>query len=61
MDMAGTYVEAKTVIDDRFAAIICSALEHLTNMGIPALQRMQDKLAQAITEAGPGEAKHNRD
>eukprot|EP00973_Karenia_brevis_P085065 11805795-Karenia_brevis.AAC.1 len=60
-DMPGTYVEAKTVIHNRFAATICSALKHHTNMGIPALQRMQEKLAQAITEAGPREAKHNRD
>eukprot|EP00973_Karenia_brevis_P005756 784521-Karenia_brevis.AAC.1 len=29
-------------------------------MGIPALNRMQDKLVQAITEAIPREAKHNR-
>eukprot|EP00973_Karenia_brevis_P054286 7542867-Karenia_brevis.AAC.1 len=41
-DMAGTYVETKTVIDNRFAATICSALKHLTNMGMPALQRMRD-------------------
>eukprot|EP00973_Karenia_brevis_P013642 1851584-Karenia_brevis.AAC.1 len=60
-DMADTYVETKIVIDARFAATICSALKHLTNMGIPALNRMQDKLAQAITEAVRREAKHNRD
>eukprot|EP00973_Karenia_brevis_P010101 1367350-Karenia_brevis.AAC.1 len=58
--MADTDVEAKTVIDNRFAATICSALKHFSNMGIPALNRMQDKLAQAITEAIPREARHNR-
>eukprot|EP00973_Karenia_brevis_P023696 3265005-Karenia_brevis.AAC.1 len=59
--MADTYVESKTLIDTRFAATVCSALKHLTNMGVPAPSRMQDKLAQAITEAVPREAKHNRD
>eukprot|EP00973_Karenia_brevis_P055858 7768317-Karenia_brevis.AAC.1 len=59
--MSGTYVEAKAVIDARFAATVCSALKHLANMGVPALNRMQDKLAQAITEAISREAKHNRD
>eukprot|EP00973_Karenia_brevis_P001948 265138-Karenia_brevis.AAC.1 len=29
-------------------------------MGIPALSRLQDKLAQAIAEAIPREARHNR-
>eukprot|EP00973_Karenia_brevis_P039453 5447181-Karenia_brevis.AAC.1 len=48
-------------MDSRFAATVCSALKHLTNMGIPAFQMMQDKLVQAITEAGLREAKHNRD
>eukprot|EP00973_Karenia_brevis_P000193 24999-Karenia_brevis.AAC.1 len=59
--VSGTYVEEKTVIDTRFAATVCSALKHLTNMGVPALNRMQDKMAQAIAEAVPREAKHNRD
>eukprot|EP00973_Karenia_brevis_P070973 9862608-Karenia_brevis.AAC.1 len=59
--MSGTYVEANAVIDTRLAATKCSALKHLTNMGVPALNRMQDKLAQAITEAIPREAKHSRD
>eukprot|EP00973_Karenia_brevis_P050714 7045174-Karenia_brevis.AAC.1 len=59
--MSGTDVESKAVIDTRFAATICSALTHVANMGVPALNRMQGKLAQAITEAIPREAKHNRD
>eukprot|EP00973_Karenia_brevis_P071963 9999045-Karenia_brevis.AAC.1 len=29
-------------------------------MGVPALNRLQDKLAKAIAEAIPREAKHNR-
>eukprot|EP00973_Karenia_brevis_P078087 10846058-Karenia_brevis.AAC.1 len=58
--MSTTYVEEKTVIDTRFVATVCSALKNLSNMGIPALNRMQDKLAQAIAEAIPKEAKHNR-
>eukprot|EP00973_Karenia_brevis_P062881 8742134-Karenia_brevis.AAC.1 len=58
--MATTYCEAKAGIDTGFAATICSALKHLRNMGIPALNRMQYKLAQAIAEAIPREAKHNR-
>eukprot|EP00973_Karenia_brevis_P060592 8426770-Karenia_brevis.AAC.1 len=58
--MSGTHVEDKTVIDTRFAATVCSALKHLANMGVPALNRMHDKLAQAIAEAIPREAKHNR-
>eukprot|EP00973_Karenia_brevis_P013313 1808334-Karenia_brevis.AAC.1 len=49
-----------TIIDTRFAATVCSALKHLSNLGIPALNRMQDKLAQAIAEAIPREAKRNR-
>eukprot|EP00973_Karenia_brevis_P093288 12416634-Karenia_brevis.AAC.1 len=48
------------MIDTRLAATICSALKHLGNMGIPALNRLQDKLAQAIAEAIPNEARHNR-
>eukprot|EP00973_Karenia_brevis_P073686 10240743-Karenia_brevis.AAC.1 len=59
--MSGAYVEDKAVIDTRFAATVCSALKHLANMAVPARDRMQDKLAQAITEAIPREAKHNRD
>eukprot|EP00973_Karenia_brevis_P039766 5488235-Karenia_brevis.AAC.1 len=58
--MSTTYSEEKTVIDTRFAATICSALKHLANMGIPDLGSLQDKLAQAIAEAIPREAKHNR-
>eukprot|EP00973_Karenia_brevis_P024124 3329545-Karenia_brevis.AAC.1 len=58
--MADTYVEAKTVIDNRFAATACAALKHLRNIGIPALNRMQEKLVQAITEAILREVKHNR-
>eukprot|EP00973_Karenia_brevis_P086544 12001071-Karenia_brevis.AAC.1 len=59
--MSTTYGEEKTVTDTRFAAIACSALKYLSNMGIPALNRMQDKLAQAIAEAISREAKHNRE
>eukprot|EP00973_Karenia_brevis_P030111 4149392-Karenia_brevis.AAC.1 len=58
--MSETYVEAKTVIDTRFAATVCSALKHLPNMGVPAFNRLQDKLAQAMAEAIPREAKHNK-
>eukprot|EP00973_Karenia_brevis_P080954 11230631-Karenia_brevis.AAC.1 len=58
--MSGTYVEERTVIDTRFGATVCSALKHLANMGVPAPNRMQDKMAQAIAEATPREAKHNR-
>eukprot|EP00973_Karenia_brevis_P042487 5881843-Karenia_brevis.AAC.1 len=56
--MSTTYREERTVIDTRFAAAVCSALKYLSNMGIPALNRMQDKLAQAIAEAIPRGAKH---
>eukprot|EP00973_Karenia_brevis_P082822 11482775-Karenia_brevis.AAC.1 len=58
--MAESYAGAKSVIDIRFAATVCSTLKHLSNMGIPALNRLQDKLAKAIAEAIPREAKHNR-
>eukprot|EP00973_Karenia_brevis_P082057 11377217-Karenia_brevis.AAC.1 len=60
--MATTYVEDKTVIDTRFAATVCSTLklQHLSNMEVPALTRLQDKLTKAIAEATPREAKHNR-
>eukprot|EP00973_Karenia_brevis_P081735 11331378-Karenia_brevis.AAC.1 len=40
--MAESYVETKAVIDTRLAATVCSTLEHLPNMGIPALNRLQD-------------------
>eukprot|EP00973_Karenia_brevis_P083485 11580339-Karenia_brevis.AAC.1 len=58
--MAESYAETKSVFDARFAAIVCSTLKYLSNTGIPALNRLQDKLAKAIAEAIPGEAKHNR-
>eukprot|EP00973_Karenia_brevis_P085635 11880035-Karenia_brevis.AAC.1 len=60
LEAAVTPQEAKTVIDTRFAATVCSVLKHSPNMGIPALNGRQDKLAQAIAEAIPREAKHNR-
>eukprot|EP00973_Karenia_brevis_P048402 6716496-Karenia_brevis.AAC.1 len=58
--MAESYVETEAVIDTRFAATVCSTLKHLPDMGIPALNRLQDKLAKALSEAIPREAKHNR-
>eukprot|EP00973_Karenia_brevis_P092029 12410364-Karenia_brevis.AAC.1 len=39
---------------------ICSAHNSLEKLGIPASSRLQDKVAQPITEAMPKEAKHNR-
>eukprot|EP00973_Karenia_brevis_P040931 5663998-Karenia_brevis.AAC.1 len=59
-EMAESYTENRTVIDTRFASTVCSTLTHLSNMGVPALTRLQDKLAKAIAEAIPREAKHNR-
>eukprot|EP00973_Karenia_brevis_P034235 4722117-Karenia_brevis.AAC.1 len=58
--MAESYTETRAVIDTRFASTVCSTLRHLSNMGVPALTRLQDKLAKAIAEAIPREAKHNR-
>eukprot|EP00973_Karenia_brevis_P007864 1067227-Karenia_brevis.AAC.1 len=43
-NLVDTYVEAKTIIDNRFAATVCSALAFLRNMGMTALNRMQEKL-----------------
>eukprot|EP00973_Karenia_brevis_P080933 11228149-Karenia_brevis.AAC.1 len=58
--MAESYAGTKSDIDTRFAATVCSTLKHLSNMWIPALNRLQDKLAKAMVEAIPREAKHNR-
>eukprot|EP00973_Karenia_brevis_P072707 10098612-Karenia_brevis.AAC.1 len=55
-----SYAEDRAVIDIGLANNICSALKFLKKLGIPALNRLQDNLAQAITEAMPKEAKHNR-
>eukprot|EP00973_Karenia_brevis_P081116 11249864-Karenia_brevis.AAC.1 len=58
--MADTYVEAKTVLESSFASRLCSALRFISNLGIAALNRLQDQVVQTITVAGPREAKHNR-
>eukprot|EP00973_Karenia_brevis_P092811 12414230-Karenia_brevis.AAC.1 len=58
--MTDTYAEAKTVLECSFASRVCSALRFTSHLGIAALNRMQVQLVQAITAAGPREAKHNR-
>eukprot|EP00973_Karenia_brevis_P002131 288597-Karenia_brevis.AAC.1 len=54
------YTDERAVIDTNMANGIRSALKFLDKLGMPALSRLHDKLAQAISEAMPKEAKHNR-
>eukprot|EP00973_Karenia_brevis_P037354 5149294-Karenia_brevis.AAC.1 len=59
-EMLESYNETGAVLDTRFATTVCSTLKYLSNMGVPALTRLQDKLAKAIAEVIPREAKHNK-
>eukprot|EP00973_Karenia_brevis_P020378 2798204-Karenia_brevis.AAC.1 len=58
--LAASYTKDTQVIDDRLAQTLCGALQHPHNLGQPALTKLQDILAKATAEAGPKEARHNK-
>eukprot|EP00973_Karenia_brevis_P057582 8009008-Karenia_brevis.AAC.1 len=60
-NLADTSVETKSVLESSEASRYCSALRFISNLGIAALDRLQDQIVQSISAAGPREAKHNRD